>query len=322
MPLRVEKLSKRYGNTWALRDVGFDAAEGEIFGIFGGIASGKTSLLRCIAGHEPANGGSVFINGTDVSARSAKDRGTYLAEQKKDTGLSSLLGRSRSETSRGEAQIRDFEATIAHDCRVLLLDEPLLGIDLAHRERLLDTLRRLTGVGRTIIFASTDFEQIASICDRIAVIVNGEIGQIGTSQQVYENPESTAVASIVGRNNLFTARRLTSTNADMPEFFTIDGEHRLVAQHTEKNRLGAINHNVTLAIRPEQISISFGASFPEDNVLKAVVTGIRFHGETTLIELDAAGLKLEARVFRVVGLEPGEECMIGMPPDRIHVLKD
>ncbi|HQX57370.1 MAG TPA: TOBE domain-containing protein, partial [Pyrinomonadaceae bacterium] len=100
------------------------------------------------------------------------------------------------------------------------------------------------------------------------------------------------------------------------------GEHRIFAQPTEKRRIGAINQTVTLAIRPEHISITFGASFPEDNLLKAVVTGIRFLGDTTLIDLDANGLRLSARVFRVVGLNIGEECMIGMPPHRILVLKD
>ena len=103
---------------------------------------------------------------------------------------------------------------------------------------------------------------------------------------------------------------------------TIEGEHRLHARTTEKSRLGAINKNVLLAIRPEQISISFGASFPEDNLIKAVVAAIRFHGETTIVELDANGLRLKARVFRVVGLTVGEECMVSLPPDRIHVLKD
>ena len=176
--------------------------------------------------------------------------------------------------------------------------------------------------GKTVIFASSDFEQIASVCDRIAVIVKGEIAQIGFPQEVYENPASRAVASIVGRNNIFAARRLTSTNADLPEFQTIDGSHRLFAQSTDKHALGAINQNVSLAIRPEQISISFEAAFPEDNILKAIVTAIRFLGPTTIIELDADGLHLQSLVFRIVGLNVGDECMIAMPPHRIQVLKD
>ncbi len=321
MPLRVENLSKRYSNIWALRDVTFEVIDGEIFGIFGGTGSGKTSLLRAVVGLEKVNGGSIFVDEKDISSLAAISRTIYLSESRTTAGRSSIFGRNRDTSSAGETQIKVFQRAIENDEPILLFDEPLAVVDAVHRGRLLGDLRRLAADGRMIIFASSDFERIASICDRVAVIINGEIAQIGFPQQVYENPESVAVAKIVGRNNLFTARRLTSTNADLPEFLTIDGGHKLFAQATEKRFLGAINQNVHLAIRPEHISIAFGASFPEDNLLRAVVTTIKFLGETTLINLDADGLNLEARVFRVVGLNVGEECMIGMPPYRIQVLK-
>jgi ABC-type Fe3+/spermidine/putrescine transport system ATPase subunit len=100
------------------------------------------------------------------------------------------------------------------------------------------------------------------------------------------------------------------------------GEHRLLTDKVDKNLLGTIHQNTTLAIRPEHISISFGASFPEDNLLKAKITSVTFNGATTSIHLDADGLKLEALVLRLVGLNVGDECMVGLPPDRILVLKD
>jgi ABC-type Fe3+/spermidine/putrescine transport system ATPase subunit len=127
---------------------------------------------------------------------------------------------------------------------------------------------------------------------------------------------------LTGRNNVFSARRLTSTKAEIPEFVTIDGSHRLFAEKADIGRLGAINQNVALAIRPQDISISFGASFPEDNLLRAVVTRVRHLGPTTTIQFDAGGLTLEGVVFRLVGLGVGDECMLGLPPDRIRVLKD
>jgi ABC-type Fe3+/spermidine/putrescine transport system ATPase subunit len=103
----------------------------------------------------------------------------------------------------------------------------------------------------------------------------------------------------------------------------LEGNHRLFAQKTEsKHALGAINQNVSLAIRPEHISMSFGASFPEDNLLKAVVRSVTYLGATTRVELDCSGLRLEAMVLRLVGLNVGDECMVGLPPDRILILKD
>ncbi len=174
----------------------------------------------------------------------------------------------------------------------------------------------------SVLFASNDFEQILLACDRAAVIVRGEIKQTGAPSEIYERPESRVVAAVTGRHNLFEARRLTSSKAEIPEFHTIDGGHRLFAQRIERGALGALNQNVTLAIRPEQISISFGASFPEDNLLKATVRRIQSLGPTTLIELDAGGLRLDALVLRVVGLNVGDECMVGLPPDRIQIFRD
>lgn len=320
--LRVDKLSKRYDNIWALRDVEFEVGEAEILGIFGGTGAGKSSLLRCLAGVEQPNSGTVSVDGIDVTGLLPGDRDIYLNEPPKRGPLGSLFAGKETPLSDGVAKIREVGETLGSAKKVLLLDEPFCFADLVERDRLINDIQMTAKRGHAVIIASAEFTHIASLCDRVLVLINGEVGQIDTPHNVYDHPASTAVAAIVSRNNLFAARRLTSTDADQPEFQTIDGGHRIFAKAVQKNQLGAINQNVTLAIRPEQISISFGASFPEDNVLKAVVTGIRFNGETTLIELDAEGLRLEARVFRVVGLDTGQECLIGMPPDWIQVLKD
>ena len=86
--------------------------------------------------------------------------------------------------------------------------------------------------------------------------------------------------------------------------------------------LGAINKNAWLAIRPEQVVLSFGASFPEDNLLKGTIANIRFSGPSTYVTLDCSGISLEAMVTRLIGLNIGDECMVGLPPDRIRVLAD
>jgi ABC-type Fe3+/spermidine/putrescine transport system ATPase subunit len=116
--------------------------------------------------------------------------------------------------------------------------------------------------------------------------------------------------------------RITFNNQLTQEFQTLAGDHQLLTDKTEKRLLGAINAPVMLAIRPEHISISFGASFPEDNLLKAEIVGIEYQGATTRLKLNANGLILEALVLRLVGLKIGDECMVGLPPDRILVLKD
>ena len=155
-----------------------------------------------------------------------------------------------------------------------------------------------------------------------ALYLADEVFLTGTAAEIYETPVSRAVANISGLCNIVDARRLTSTKNETPEFQTLIGGHRLFAEKADVAKLGAINRNVGLAIRPENISISFGTSFPEDNLIKAIVTGIKYLGASTLVDLDSEGLKLTARVFRVVGLGVGDECMLGLPPDRIRILKD
>jgi ABC-type Fe3+/spermidine/putrescine transport system ATPase subunit len=172
----------------------------------------------------------------------------------------------------------------------------------------------------SVVYTCNNYDDAFAIADRVSVIVDGEIRQTGTPQEVYDTPNSVAVARLVGRNNLFEARRLTSSKAEIPEFQTIEGGHRVFTQKASINSLGSINKNATLAIRPENISISFGASFPEDNLLKATVMKIMPQGPTTLITLDSNGLLLEVLVLRLVGLNVGDECMLGLPPDRIMVL--
>lgn len=323
MPLKIEKLSNRFGNKWILRDVAFEAAEGRVFGICGATASGKSTILNAIDGNGKINGGSITLGSLDMTAVKAKDRNIQLLTSKETAGLLGIFGGGSQKDSSGERQVAAFEEMIAKASKVLLLDDPFCQMDEHLKQKCFEKVRQsATSRGRIVIFASSDFDQIASLADETAILSGGDIKQIGTPQEIYENPETVAAVQISGGANFIIARRLTSTDADLPEFQTIDGSHRIFAQRSEKSRLGAINQNMTLAIRPEQILMSMGASFPEDNLLKAFVTDIKFRGSTSLIEFDAAGLKLETRVFKIVGLNIGDECMLGLPPHRIIVLKD
>lgn len=324
MSLRITKLSRRYAEKWILRDVSLDVAPGEILGIFGPTGSGKSALIRSISGVEKANGGTVHFLDSDMTSLSCEDRKFHSPILTGDSFWKTLFKTNKApQIADGEGQIMALEDALQRAEGVLLLDNSFCNVDTSLRHRTYEKLRdAVKKKNLCVIFATNDFQEICLACDRVAVLVASEVRQVGTPQEVYENPNSVPVAASVGRNNLFAARRLTSTKIELPEFLTIEGNHRIFARKTEKQSLGAINQNITLAIRPEHISMSFGASFPEDNLLKAVITGIRYLGATTIVGLDCAGLKLEAMVMRLVGLNIGDECMIGLPPDRILILKD
>ncbi|HUR96822.1 MAG TPA: ABC transporter ATP-binding protein [Pyrinomonadaceae bacterium] len=322
MSLKVVNLSKKYNDKWALRDVSFDVAAGEVFGIFGRSGSGKSTLLNTIQGVMTGDAGLVYFNGEDVTRVRGEARG-FTTVQNARRSIWQRISKTKSFTSRGERESRNVLHAIDTAKNAILLDDTFCTMDSSRAQEFIESIRSVAKLrGLPVIFASVNFEQIMLACDRAAVLVNGEIRQIGEPQEIYEKPDSRFVADAIGRNNLFSARRLTSSKADVPEFQTVDGGHRLFAQRIERGGLGALNQNVTLAIRPEQISISFGASFPEDNLLKATVKRIRFLGPTSLVELDADGLKLQVLVLRLVGLNIGDECMVALPPDRIQIFKD
>lgn len=316
MGIKVDKVSKRFGSKWVLRDVSFEVSEGEVFGIFGPAGSGKTSLLRIVKGLDSSHTGAVTTGSTSGNV-------TLCPEPPSQGLLGGVFNRSTSTDSTGEFAFTSLMRALESSSGPVLLDNILASMDDRMREDAVTEIRKVAAERRLpVVLATSKFNDILLACDRVAVLNGTELRQEGTPREVYEEPRTIDVAALVGRNNLIEARRISSSKKDEPEFQSIIGEHRLTARRTERSSLGAINRNIHLAIRPEQIAISFGASFPEDNLLKAKITGIRFNGQTTSLELDADGLKLEGLVPRLVGLHVGDECMVSLPPDRIIVLKD
>ena len=305
-----------------MRDVSFEVSKGEIFGVFGLTGAGKTTLLKTIEGTVGSNGGSVLFDDRDLTAASRDAKKLNRPDLTRGS-IWKRLFRDRSSESTHSRRQRIITEALSSTERVLLLDEPFSGMDTDERvASYSECASAAHDKGLPIVIASNDFEEVLQTCDRVAIMVRGEIKQIGAPQEIYESPDSRVVAAITGRNNLFAARRLTSSKAEIPEFHTIDGGHRLFAQRVDRGALGALNQNVTLGIRPEHISISFGASFPADNLLKAEITAVKFLGPTTLLDLNADGLSLQALVLRLVGLNPGDECMVGLPPERILIFRD
>lgn len=323
MSLKVENLSKIYEQNWVLKDVSFEAEKGEILGIFGLTGAGKSTLIRLISGAEDCSGGRIFYENSEVTTLSCEKRDFHFPRITNDSFWKKLFKtEKKSQLADGEGQVLALNEGLEKAESVLLLDDSFCYMDALLRY---ENYKKLKNAARqkniVVVIATNDFDEAMMLCDRVLVLDKGEVLQTGAPAQIYLNPANSKVAFITGRNNLIEARRLTSNKTETPEFQTIKGEHRLFTSKTDKSRFAPINQNNVLTIRPEHISISFGASFPEDNLLKATIIDVKFQGATTLVVLDAGGLILEALVLRLVGLNIGEECVVGLPPDRILVFK-
>jgi putative spermidine/putrescine transport system ATP-binding protein len=243
--IRLDRVSKSFGDVVAVDDVSLEIASGEFFSVLGPSGSGKTTVLRVIAGFERADSGAVWLGGTDVTGVPAFERdvntvfqdyalfphmsvlenvefglrvkGVAKSDRKNRAvaslemvQMSNLAARKPSQLSGGQRQRVALARAIVNEPRVLLLDEPLGALDLKLREdmqvELKDLQRRL---GITFVYVTHDQGEALSMSDRVAVFNNGRIEQLGTPLEVYDQPATPFVADFVGSVNVFTGDEAT-----------------------------------------------------------------------------------------------------------------
>jgi ABC-type Fe3+/spermidine/putrescine transport system ATPase subunit len=235
---RIIGLSKRFGKTSVLEDIHFDVAEGEILVLLGASGSGKTTILRIIAGLEQPYTGRVILHGKDVTDLPARERGVGVIFQsyalfpkmtvEKNIGYGLKIRRKRrkeiretvnellglvqlqehrkkypSQLSGGQQQRVAIARTLAYKPKVLLFDEPFGALDAQTRVHLRREIRvLLKKVNVPAVFITHDQEEALELADRLAVINVGHIEQIGTPAEVYNRPATEYVATFLGAANI------------------------------------------------------------------------------------------------------------------------
>src|SRR6267378_2988493 len=261
--------------------------------------------------------------GSSPTVREGVSTGSLNERVKQALELVQLHGfgaRRVDELSGGQQQRVAIARAIAIEPTLLLFDEPLSNLDVALREETRRELRALVKrLNLTAVYVTHDQEEAFALCDRIAVMNEGRVQQIGAPLELYGHPANLVVARFLGNNNLIRAMRLTSSNDSITKFKTLEGGHTLTVSASHEQLMSLpVNKPCLLAIRPEAITLNDKQLL--DNQVAARIEHIEFGGATTLLRLEANGLKLEVLVLRGDDFAIGEACVVTLPADQIRLL--
>jgi iron(III) transport system ATP-binding protein len=315
--LEVRGVSKRYGGTgaFAIRDVSLAVVRGEVLAVVGESGCGKTTLLRLIAGLEVPTEGEVLLNGhvasTPAGVVPPERRGVGIVFQdyalfphlnvlgNVEFGLQNLarsLRRNRAlealslvgltdygqrfphELSGGQQQRVALARALAPRPSLLLLDEPFSNLDIVLRTQVRTEIGAiLERANTTAVFVVHDLEDVLSVADRIAILKNGALQQIGSPQAVYEKPVDEYVARLFGATNLLPGTP-RGDGFDTPIGFL------------PSSAASGLSDPVTLSLRPSDIEILHGGEGTE-----ATVIGTRYRGDHMEVSLAVGSHVLAAR---------------------------
>ena len=349
--LEATDVRKHFGAVQALRSLTLQVRKGELISLLGPSGCGKTTLLRIVAGFIAPDSGRVTIAGGDVGhvpthkrnlgmvfqsyslwphmsvaenvAFGLASRGVArkVQRQKVDHALnlvelSDLSERLPRELSGGQQQRVALARALVYEPEILLLDEPLSALDRKLRERMQRDLRQLQQrLGITTIFVTHDQEEALILSDRVAVMSEGEIVQIGSPREIYEHPESYFVADFVGRTNSFACE--VTENVDGLVRLATEGGLRIEALTTRPLNRG---DRVYAIIRPEKIDLALDGAAAD--ALQVKVESIDYLGAVTYYDC-RAGNGTEIIVARQnlssadAGIVPGQTLRLTIEPEHV-----
>lgn len=347
-PVQVRGVSIRLGE-FAVHDATMEVPAGDYFVLLGPTGAGKTVLLECIAGlHRPERGevlvGGVRINelpperrnlgylpqdyalfphlnvrdnigfGMALRGRPPREIARKVEELAEMLSITHLLHRSPLRLSGGERQRVALARALAIGPQVLLLDEPLSALDEQTREGLCGELRRMhEALGTTTVHVSHNFEETLMVADRIGIIHQGRMQQVGAPEEIFRRPASEFVARFVRSDNILRGRAARR-----------DGMLTVQVGEKEFRVRGGPEGEVLLTIRPEEIAVSRQRPTADaPNVVEGKVSRLVDRGPMMRVDIEGP-VKLIALLprpmFRESGLRPGDAVFATFDPAVAYVL--
>lgn len=327
--IELDHVRKEYGDFVAVHDANFAIGNGEFFAMLGPSGCGKTTTLKMIAGFEQPTSGRVLLDGVDVSAvppyrrnvntvfqqyalfphmtvfdnvafgpRSAKKLEDWrvkkdVMEMLEVVRLDKFANRKPSQLSGGQQQRVALARALVNYPSALLLDEPLAALDLKLREAMQIELKRIQReVGISFVFVTHDQGEAITMSDRIAVMSEGVVEQIGTPEEIYKSPASLFVAGFIGSANLVPAT-VESVNGSTLQVRTTGGSALAVPQPRVPMR---VDDKVCVMLRPERLH-PVQAESASGCSLEGTLTDLVYQGATArLIVKQADGTELSALI--------------------------
>jgi spermidine/putrescine ABC transporter ATP-binding subunit len=351
--LALRGIVRRFGEVTAVAGIDLAVHRGELVTILGPSGSGKTTLLKIIAGFELPDAGVVRLKGEDITFAAPAKRGIGMVFQNyalfphlsvernvafplemrgvaraeirqrvaavlQLVGLADLAARLPRALSGGQQQRVALARSVVFDPGLLLLDEPFGALDRKLREQMQLEVKRLQRrLGLTALFVTHDQEEALVLSDRIAVMSEGRIEQLGTPEEIYAHPVNWFVADFVGESNLFRGR-LGADEAGQP-FALLKSGSRLAVPKSSF----ADGNEVGVLVRPERPRL-IAEGQPADNIVRGRVVEVIYVGESVKyrLRIDAAQDLLVRWPFRERGgtLAAGDDVTVGWNVSDVHLV--
>ncbi len=346
---------KRYGDVVANKDLNLEIQDGEFMCLVGPSGCGKTTALRMIAGLEEVTEGSLRIGDRVVNDLAPKDRDVAMVfqsyalyphmsvrdnlafglklrkvpkadierrvqEAARMIELGNLLDRKPKQLSGGQRQRVALGRAIVREPAVFLMDEPLSNLDAKLRVQTRAEIARLhQRLKTTIVYVTHDQVEAMTMGDRIAVMNQGELQQVGPPQQLYENPVNHFVAGFIGSPSMNFVPVTVERDGGEPKLknpaFEIPVPSRL------KNQMDGAG-NLTMGFRPEHLEIGAADRASEVGVVRAQVDVVEFLGNEELLHLRVGDHDLVAIVDSSQRVKPGDVVDLQIPLEKVHLFQE
>jgi spermidine/putrescine transport system ATP-binding protein len=351
--LELHRLTKRFGDFAAVDDLSLDIAAGEFLTLLGASGSGKTTTLRMIAGFEPPTSGEILMAGVPIAALppfkrdintvfqhyalfphmsvreniayglrmrrvAAAEREERVEKALAMVKLEQLGARSPRQLSGGQQQRVALARALVNRPRVLLLDEPLGALDLKLRKEMQLELKHLqTHLGITFVYVTHDQEEALTMSDRIVLMRQGRIAQVGTPRELYDRPASRYVADFIGETNLLPGTVVGHAGG------TVELRMGDLTLRGQGDAPLAAGSEAWLTVRPEAIALSDGAAPAGHNAVTGTVADAVYAGSALRVHVTLpGGRRLVANVPSGTATTPGAPVTLAWPIEQGRCVGD